>query len=90
MLALLLSFLQVRYFLSYDQLNIRMREARYLGKAVRATWLSPGWEPPEDEEALSDISKQAARMANKMQALKLVQAGTSNLDCYLYVLLCVM
>jgi hypothetical protein len=76
----------VRSFLSIAQLKLRMREARYAAAAARATWLPPGsgWEPPQDEEEVANISQQAARMANKMQALQVAQAGISVLllSCY--------
>ncbi|WIA41684.1 hypothetical protein OEZ86_009031 [Tetradesmus obliquus] len=64
---------QVRYFLSYDQLNLRFREAGVVASAVRATWKQPGWNPPENEAAIGLLSRQAARCANKMQALAAVQ-----------------
>jgi hypothetical protein len=67
--------LQVRYFLSYDQLNIRMREASLMGSALRATWLSPSIEPLLDDEEIATVSKQAARAANKIDALDMVQAS---------------
>jgi hypothetical protein len=78
----------VRYFLSVDQLNVRMREARYAAAAARATWLPPGWEPPQDEEEVAQISRQAARMANKMHALQVAQAGVSVTLLLLYVITC--
>ncbi|WIA21384.1 hypothetical protein OEZ85_000601 [Tetradesmus obliquus] len=59
----------VRYFLSYDQLNLRFREAGVVASAVRATWKQPGWNPAENEAAIGLLSRQAARCANKMQAL---------------------
>jgi hypothetical protein len=84
--------LQVRYFLSVDQLNLRMREARYAAAAARATWLPPGWEPPQDEEEVAQISRQAARMVNKMHALQVAQAGNSVIMLHVIVtnMLCVL
>jgi hypothetical protein len=53
-----------------------------------ASW----WEPPQDEEEVAQISRQAARMANKMQALhcspEVAQAGVSVVLLQSYVTTC--
>jgi hypothetical protein len=46
------------------------------------------WELPQDEEEVAQIIRQAAGMANKMNALQVAQAGISVILLQLYVITC--
>lgn len=63
----------MRYFASVDVLNIRMREMPQLGRAARATWPEPTSSLMEfDPTPVATVSKQAARMADRIVAQQVI------------------